>query len=150
MLMKTIVLGLGNDLIGDDAVGILAARSLAQNLNSAADVMECSISGIALMELMTGYDRAILIDAIYTGKYPPGTIRLLTASDLDAVAAPSPHYAGLPEILALAKQLQIPFPQDFKIFSIEVADPFTIGGDLTDNVRQALPELVRRVREEVE
>ncbi len=148
--MKTIVLGLGNDLIGDDAVGILAARSLKEKLAGQADVIESSVSGIALMELLMDYQRAILVDAIHTGECAPGTINILEAEELAPVAAPSPHYAGLPEILSLAKQLQLNFPQEFKIFSIEVEDPYTIGGGLTPAVEAALPNLEQRVMDQVQ
>lgn len=148
--MKTIVLGLGNDLIGDDAVGILAARSLKEKLAGQADVIESSVSGIALMELLMDYQRAILVDAIHTGECAAGTINILEAEELAPVAAPSPHYAGLPEILSLAKQLQLDFPQEFKIFSIEVEDPYTIGGGLTPAVEAALPNLEQRVMDQVQ
>ncbi len=148
--MKIAILGLGNDIISDDAVGLLAARQLRQKLDGLADVIESSVSGIALMELLIGYEKAIIVDAIHTGSCSPGTIKVLQKDELDEVAAPSPHYAGLPEILALANQLQLDFPQDIEIFSIEVADPFTIGGEMSEPVLKALPDLVRTVEEQVQ
>ncbi len=148
--MKTLVLGLGNELLGDDAVGVLAAWALKEKLGDQADVVESSLSGLALLDFFVGYDRAIVIDAVKTGRCPPGTIYELSPADLDAVVAPSPHYAGLPELLAVAKQLNLDFPKEIKIFALEVEDPYTIGNRLSKPVRKALEELVQRVYAQIE
>ncbi|HUU45208.1 MAG TPA: hydrogenase maturation protease [Acidobacteriota bacterium] len=147
--MRILVLGLGNELLADDAVGLLAARELRAPLDGQADVVESSLSGVALIELLLGYDCAILIDAVQTGDYPPGTIREFTPADLDSVIAPSPHYAGIPELIALASQLDLDFPDEIRIYAMEIADACSIGGALTDPVRAALGKLVDRVKQDV-
>lgn len=143
--MKLLVLGMGNDIISDDAAGLEAARRLRPRIGDIADVAETSVSGVALLELFVGYERAIVIDAIKTGKDEPGTIKEWFPENLDAVQAPSPHYFGMPELLALAKQLELEFPSEIKIFSIEAEDPHTIKEGLTPAVEAALPGLVRLV-----
>jgi hydrogenase maturation protease len=148
--MKTLVLGLGNDLFSDDGVGILAARALKENLIGMADVVESSLSGLALLDILMGYERAIVIDAIRTTLQPPGTISELTPADFDAAYAPSPHYTGLPELLAIADQMDLDFPKDIRIFAVEVMDTHTVGGDLTEPVEKALPLLIERVQAHVE
>lgn len=147
---KTIIVGLGNDLIADDAVGVLAARALQAELAGRADVVETALHGLALLDIFLGYDRAILLDAIQTGRRPPGAVIEIKASELDPVIAPSPHFAGLPEMLALAHQLQLEFPKEFRIFAVEVVDPRTLGGPMTPAVRDAIPELCARVRSALE
>lgn len=144
-LKKLLILGLGNELLSDDAVGILAARALREKLKDKADVVESALSGMALLDLFIGYERAIIIDAVKTGRTPPGTIFELSPTDLGAVTAPSPHYAGLPELIATAHALKLDFPKEIKIFAIEVADPHTIGSRLSPAVAHALEELVQRV-----
>jgi len=146
-MADTLVLGLGNEIIADDGAGIFAARALTERLAGKADVVESALCGMALLDLFLGYRHAIIIDAVQTLRCPPGTIHALTPGDLDAVQAPSPHYAGLPEMLALAKQLNLDFPQEINILALEVVDPYTIGGALSEPVKEALPELVRRVEE---
>lgn len=147
--MKVLVMGLGNDLIADDGAGIEAARMLQRELADApgVEVRECSMSGIALLEEFIDFDRVILIDAVKTLKRPVGTINELRLEDLGEVIAPSPHYAGLPEMLALAREMELDFPEEFIIYSIEVGDPYTIGGRMTRPVIEALPGLVGRVRQ---
>lgn len=146
MSIKTLVLGLGNELLSDDAVGILAARKLKEDCCGQAEVIESGMSGLALLELFVGYEKAIIIDAVQTGKNAPGTIYELKPSDLGNVFAPSPHYTGLPELLALAKELKLDFPKEIRIFALEVGDPYTIGGGLTGPVASAFGNLIAKVK----
>ncbi len=148
---RPLVLGLSNPADGgaDEAVGILAARELSEPLGDQADVVESSLSGLALLELLVGYQQAIIIDAICTGRDAPGTISRLSPADLTPVLAPTPHFAGLPELFALARRLELEFPQELVIFAVEVADPLTVGGAMTPAVREALPELVEQVQRQL-
>ena len=58
-------------------------------LAGVADVVESAASGLALIEDFAGYDRAIVIDAILTGRHPPGRIIEMALTDLGPVVAPS-------------------------------------------------------------
>jgi len=147
--MKTLVLGLGNELLSDDGVGLLAIRQLQNEYKGQAELVESSLHGLALIDLFIGYDRAIIIDAIQTGKYQPGEIIQLSPDDLDHVVAPSPHYTGMPEMLALAKELELEFPKEVVIFAIEVVDPYTLGGGLTPMIQEKLPELVGKIKSQL-
>jgi hydrogenase maturation protease len=150
--MRILVLGLGNDLIADDAAGPIAVRRMReawQALEAAppsarVEFVESSVSGVALLEDLVGHDRALIIDAVATGRAPPGTIHVLRPDDLGPVVAPSPHYAGLPEMLTLARELALDFPAEVSILGLEVVDPHTIGGPLSGEVTAALPALVER------
>jgi len=70
-----LVLALGNDLLGDDGVGLEAARQIAGQVDGSVEVVETGEAGLALLELMEGYERALLIDSVVTGRYPPGTVK---------------------------------------------------------------------------
>ena len=143
--MRTLVLGLGNELAGDDAVGIVAARRLRERLDGDADVVESSASGMALIEVLSGYDRAIIVDAIRSGRQPAGTIVRMDLSEVGDVVAPSLHQAGLPELAAVAERSSIAFPSETTVLAVEVEDPFTLGAPMTPAVEAAVGELVDRV-----
>ncbi len=147
--MKTLVLGLGNDLLSEDAVGIMATRALARDWSGKADFVESSQTGLPLLDILVGFDRAIIIDAIQTARFPAGTVLEFFTDDLDPVLAPSPHYCGLPELLAVAKALALPFPSQIKILALEVTDTHTIGGTLSEPVRVGLEELRLRVAQQL-
>ena len=143
--MKPLVLGLGNDLLGDDGIGILAVRRLGPECSVLADVVESGLHCAALIDLLIGYRRVIIIDAVTTGQYPPGTIIDLIPSELDAVPSPSPHFSGLPELKTLAAACNLPFPEEIKIVAIEVSDPYTIGGSISRPVADSLDRVVALV-----
>jgi hydrogenase maturation protease len=147
--VKLLVLGLGNELLADDGVGLLIIRELTKEYKGQAELVECTVSGLALLEYFVGFDKAIVVDAIHTGKQPAGTIYELVPADLGEVYAPSPHYTGLPEMIALAKQLELQFPADIKIFAMEIADPYTIGGPLTVSVRGAMEGLIMKIKKQL-
>ena len=147
--MRSLVLGLGNELAADDAVGLLVARAVREHVAGAADVIESSASGMALIEIFAGYDRAVVIDSIQTGRNPPGTITELGLEDIGRVVAPSLHHAGLPEMAAVADRLGLTFPSETRVLAIEVLDPYTLGGAVSAPVAAAVDELAWRVRAQV-
>jgi hydrogenase maturation protease len=145
-----LVLALGNDILGDDAVGLLAARRLAAALPEGIEVVEAPGGGLALLDLLEGRERALILDAILTGNFPAGTVLEFATADFAKVEAPSPHFAGLPEVLRMVEVLGIPFPSDIRILAMEVADPYEVREGLTPPVERALPALVERAREIVQ
>lgn len=142
--MSILVLGLGNDLLADDAIGPLAVLELQPRLAGRAEVTATALHGLALLDVLAGHDAAVLLDAACTGRHPVGTVFEIDPADLDAVQAPSPHFAGVPEMVELARRLELRFPQRMRIIAVEVRDPHTIGGAMTPEVRAALPELCER------
>lgn len=148
-MMKILVLGLGNDLIADDAVGIIAARELSKSLPDGVEVQESSVTGVALLERFTGFEKAIVIDAIISPENPPGEILELDPSRFTRVLAPSPHYSGFGELFLLAGEMDLDFPEEVKIFAMSVTDILTIGGEMTQKVKAAVPALVGKVEDQV-
>lgn len=144
---RTVIIGLGNDLLADDAVGVFAARELRRLRSNDINVVETSLHGVALLDLLVGYDEAIVMDAIQTGRHPVGTIVEVNPAELRPIEPPSPHYTGLPELLVLATRLELPFPRRIHILAMEARDLITIGGAMSPEVLAAIPELCRRVEE---
>ncbi|MBN2156067.1 MAG: hydrogenase maturation protease [Candidatus Lokiarchaeota archaeon] len=78
--MKTLIIGLGNPIVGDDAIGIKIVEWLQQTNLFSPNVKiqpDVSLSGIGLVELFQSYDQVIIIDSIITEKNRPGTVRVL-------------------------------------------------------------------------
>ena len=101
--------------------------------------------GLSLLDLISGYDELVLIDAVQTGKAAPGFVHELSANDLQAGAPASPHFLGIGEVLALGRQLELEMPARVRIFAIEVEDPHTVGMQLSATLEAALPVIVERV-----
>ena len=142
--MKIIVLGLGNDLLADDAIGHLAVGALEPRLAGRADVEATALHGLALLDVLAGYDAAVVLDAAVTGAHPVGEVHEIDPATLARIESPSPHFAGFPEMLDLAARLELHFPRKLRIIAVEVLDPYTVGGTMTPAVRAALPGLCER------
>lgn len=146
--MKTLVLGLGNPLLGDDGVGLQAAARLRAMISELPDVevAEDYWGGLRLMERMIGYDRAIVIDAICTGG-EPGTIHLLGPQDIPTQRSSSAHDVNLPTALLFGRQAgaQLPAQERISIIGIEAGDISTFSERLTPAVEAALPQVVELV-----
>lgn len=144
---STILLALGNDILGDDAVGLVAAEELGKGLSDDVELVAHPGGGLALLDLLAGYEKALILDCVMTGQNPPGTVLEFSGDHFMGVLGTSPHYAGLPEVLQLAAHLHIPFPKDIRIVAIEVADPFVLREGLSDEMERALPAFVAKARE---
>ena len=144
---RVVVVGLGNPLLTDDAVGVRAAELLATRLaTSGVDVVQSAWGGMRFVDLLAGYDRAIIVDAIEWRHGPPGTIYRLTPDEaIPTLRAVSYHDVSLGAALALGRTLDIPLPSETVFFAIEAQETRAFGEQLTPAVQAALPELVRRV-----
>jgi len=134
---KILVLGLGNDILTDDAIGILVAREVRRRVAhlSDVDVRETMEMGLALLDFIVGYETLILVDAIQTGHAAPGHIHEITQQQLKSLPDRTP--------------LGLAMPSRLKILAVEVADPFTFGTQMTAALQQALPIAVEKIVAEV-
>jgi len=144
---RVVVVGLGNPLLTDDAVGVRAAELLATRLaTTGVDVVQSAWGGMRFVDLLAGYDRAIIVDAIEWRQGPPGTIYRLTPDEaIPTLRAVSYHDVSLGTALALGRTLDIPLPTETVFFAIEAQETRTFGEHLTPAVEAALPELIARV-----
>lgn len=144
---KVLLLGLGNELLADDAVGLLVARKLEKRLagRPGTCVMATEESGLSLLDMVVGFDRLVVVDAIQTGQSAPGTIHVITQEDLGRIPLVSPHFVGIVEMLDLGRRLRLHMPEDIAIFAIEVQDVQTICKGMTATVKAALPGIITRV-----
>ena len=149
--MKTLILGMGNPIMGDDGVGIWAARGLKSKLDEAeATVMETGMAGLNLLELLADYDRAILIDAIKTGEGEVGKIYRLKPEVLGETRhAASTHGIDFATAIKLGDRLGLSLPQEIVLFGIEVADANTFSEKCTPEVEQAIPVVTDMVLQEL-
>jgi hydrogenase maturation protease len=147
-LVSTVrVLCLGNDLLADDAVGGVIARRAPHYLGDHVDVVYAANTGFGLIDHLLNVERLIVVDSVLTGKCDPGTVMVITEEDAAAVHGDSPHYIGLFEALALARELQLPTPREVTIVAVEVADCVTVGGPMSSAVQAAVPvalDIVKR------
>ncbi len=137
----TLVLGLGNELLADDGIGFHCARRIAGLNLPDVQVETTALHGLALLEYFLPFEQAIILDAIQTGHHPPGEILEFGIDSLASTRYPSPHYTGLPEMIDIARQLNLSFPIHITIIAMEVTDMATIGGTMTKPVAAGLDSM---------
>ena len=149
---RILLLGLGNDILTDDAVGLHVVHELQRELadHPSIDIRETTEMGLALLDYITGYRVVFIVDSIQPGKAAPGFLHELDAAALTQLTGRTPHFVGVGETLALGRQLGLPMPEQVTIFAIEVEDPFTLGTTLTPALQAALPGIVDRIRAAVQ
>lgn len=150
--MRTLVLGLGNPIVSDDSVGFRVVQELKARFNKPnLTLMESSASGLSLLDLIAGYDKLIIVDAIKTEGGEAGKIYRLGAENLGAVRhSASPHDINLATALELGKKLGAALPQQIIILAIEVADVTTFSEKCTPEVERVIPLAVSMVAEELD
>jgi hydrogenase maturation protease len=149
--MKTLILGLGNTILSDDGVGIRVVEELQSRLSDPdITVLETNVSGLSLLDIMIGYDKVIIVDAIQTVGGKPGDIYQLTPDALKVSRhAASPHDVNLVTALDLGKKLGLSMPQEIVIFAIEVADVTTFSEECTPELKPVIPVCVETVIREL-
>lgn len=152
--MKTLVIGLGNPILGDDGVGwrVVEAVSSALGSRSPVEVDTASLGGLSLMERLTGYERVILVDSVFTGKKPIGSVSQYTLSDLPDLSAghtTSAHDTSLRTALNVGRSMGVPLPEDKDVFvvAIEIENVYDFSETLSVPVEAAVPKAVKVVLE---
>ena len=144
------IIGLGNGMRGDDAVGLLAARRLRQEMGGRAQVIEAEMAGVDLIELMKGAHIVMLIDAACSGQ-TPGMIHRLDASagPIGAQFFPrSSHALGMVDALELARAMGT-LPATVIVYGVEAGN-MEAGQPLSPVVTKALDQVVERITQECE
>jgi hydrogenase maturation protease len=149
---KTLVLGLGNPILSDDGAGCRAAVVLKEKIKTPdIDIIEAGIAGLDVLDLLNGYDRAIIIDAIRTEKGKPGKIyRFGPGALADTRHTGNPHDTNIATALELGKKLKIKLPQEIIIFAIEAKDVTTFSEECTPPVNEAILECAEMVMRELQ
>jgi hydrogenase maturation protease len=133
-MKKNVIIGLGNDILGDDAIGLITARRLKNFFNDTIDVFESPNGGLELLDYLEGYENALILDSLYTNKYPSGYITVYSVNDFIPFQSSTPHYIGLPEVVNIAKELNISIPKNIIVLLMEVENPYELSTNLSNSV----------------
>jgi hydrogenase maturation protease len=133
--MKTIIIGLGNPILGDDGVGWKVAQEVKEQLHPRLPhaIEFLSLGGISLMEYLVGYERAILIDAIASDR-APGSIILSDLSempDYSAFHTTSTHDTSLQNAIKLGKAMGAVLPEQVIVVGITANHVYDFGEELS-------------------
>jgi len=151
--VRTLVLGIGNPILGDDGVGFHIAQELAKEIKDEnIDVKDTSIDGLNLLELIVGYDKVIIIDAIMTDDGEVGGICRLKPEDIGGPAQStiSAHHLNLLTTIKLGRRLfPKKMPGEVMVLAVGIQEVTEFTEEMTGKVKEAIPKVVNLVLEEV-
>ncbi len=129
-------------------MGLRVAQQLRPLLLDEPDIEidEDYWGGLRLMERMVGFDRAIIIDAIFTGA-EPGTIHRLSPGDVPTQHSASAHDVNLPTALEIGRLAgaHLPKSEDIILIGVEAVDVQTFDETLSPEVEASLPLAIEAV-----
>ena len=147
------ILGLGNPILGDDGVGIAIARAIKElrPCDPSVDIIEASIAGRFLLDLITGYRTVIVADAIITDeKAPAGSVYTLSVGDLGSVVNPyASHALDLRTTVELGKALGYELPEEIRIYAVEIKEHTVFREGLNPEVEAAVLPAAGKIMEDL-
>ena len=147
-----IILGMGNKFFGDDGVGIIIAEKLSDTLKNHQNITveETNWGGFRIIDLLSGYKNAIVVDALKTGNKPAGHIHKLDYKDfVHSVRMVSFHDVNFATAVEFAKEIGRPMPDNISVFAIEVEETDHFSETLTPKVEEAIDTCIRKIMEEI-
>jgi hydrogenase maturation protease len=150
MASKVCVIGLGNMLMQDDAVGLRVAEALKETcrFEPPIDLVDGGTAGLDLLPLIEGYEMVLFVDAIDAGE-PPGTVVTAEGDAVPSVlTACSAHHAGLSDLL-FAARLSGHLPAHVCLVGIQ-PESVDIGLCLTETIKKRLDLLSATVLERLQ
>ena len=143
----TLLIGLGNPILGDDGVGWRVLERVESELKNTSlkndvEFKYLTLGGLALMERMEGYTDVILIDSILTGQSPVGTIYSLPLSKLPNFSSghsTAAHDTSLQTALEVGRKMGIELPEDVWVVAIESEHVYEFSDQLSKPIEEIVP-----------
>jgi hydrogenase maturation protease len=146
MESDTVIMGLGNVLMGDEGIGVHSVEYLRdKEIPENVDLIDGGTGGFHLLSLFNQYDHLILIDATISDS-APGEVKILRprfASDFPRSL--TSHDIGLKDLVQTAELLdKLP---DIHLVTISIKDLRNVGIGISDSLEDSLDEVYRAVLE---
>jgi hydrogenase maturation protease len=144
--MKTLLIGLGNPILGDDGVGWKVVEEVQKLLppDSKTAVDYLSLGGISLMEHLIGYKRVILVDA-FISEDKIGSVFVYKLDEIPNYSAfhvSSAHDMTLQSAIELGRWMGAVLPSEILVVGIATHRIIDFGEEFSEPVAQAIPRAI--------
>ena len=150
--MKTVVLGIGNPILRDDGVGIHVVNQLKKYINDPnVTIDEAITGGMNLLDLLLGYDKAIIIDAVKSETGENGEVKRRPLNDFSTMHSCNPHDVSLTEAIQMAEKFgETRNPKEIIIIGVMMKEiPCEFGEELSKEIATAVPKAVDMALNEI-
>lgn len=148
--MRVAILGVGNVLLSDDAVGIHTVRALADEAAAEGiETAEAEIAGFSLLELLEGRDAVVVVDAVRLEGLASGEVVTFDVLERPAGALHlvSGHQIDVPAALELGAMTGLAMPRTVTVVGVQIEDDRTFSESMTPAVADAVTRAARTALE---
>jgi hydrogenase maturation protease len=151
MKKEVLILGLGNDILMDDGIGIGLCREMQSFFKEESINFDTlSLGGLEILEYIQGYKNVIIIDAIKTPGGIPGTVYYFTPSDFKETSnLDNLHDVSFLTALEIGKKLNMKVPENIHIIAVEIIEDLTFGESFTPEIQKRYPEIIVQVKSHI-
>ena len=147
---KILVLGIGNELAGDDIIGIKAVREVEKIGPSGVDYIQISTGGLQILESILGYEKVLIVDSIETISPEKRILKLESEDFINATFLSSPHDINFPTALEIGKKTSPELmPKLMKIIGIEIPIQEYISEKVSEETIAKMPTLKKMILNEI-
>lgn len=146
---KCLVLGFGSDALSDDGLPIKLVNDLKVVTSQKAFTFETSaVGGLELLELLEGFETAILIDTQLTSRRKPGEIHEFTPANFEETFhLSSQHDLTFHEALRFAKEMGISLPEDIRIIAIEIVENKRLSFEFSEEIEFIYLKILKEIND---
>jgi hydrogenase maturation protease len=147
-----LIIGLGSPIMTDDAIGLEVVQEIEDMHLEGVETRQEAVGGLDIIPLMWGYRNVIIVDAIQTGMYEPGTIMFFDPEDFnETIGDASAHDINLATAMRIGREMEPEMMPDKVCFiAIEAEDIGTVNEGMTPRLVEAKPSAVRAVLHQLE
>jgi hydrogenase maturation protease len=149
MASNLILIGLGNPIMSDDGIGLIVSREVHRRVPG-SDLDASSAGGFDVVDRILGYETAVIIDSMLTGKHSPGNVmRISPGSSAGTLRSGYSHGVGFLEAIKIARLCGAAIPDNVIVYGIEVEDPFSLGEEVSSRVLKKLDAVIERITDDL-
>jgi len=150
-MAKTLILGLGNDILSDDAIGPKIVYQLEKELEYREVIFKTSaLGGLEIVEMIRDFDKVLIIDAIKTKDGVPGSVYRFTPEDFnETLHISSFHDVSFLTALELAKNVDLTIPSSIEIIAIEILEDLEFSNEFSPYISEKYDSIFKEVKQYV-
>jgi hydrogenase maturation protease len=149
---KKLILGLGNDILMDDGIGPRVVRKLEEKYPlPGTEYRTAALGGMDIVELVSGYEWVVVIDAIKTKNGIPGTVYEFTTADFkETLHLTTTHDISFLSAIRLESKLGLHIPKDIYVFAIEIVEDQVFGENFSPPLQERFDRIVEEIHSKIQ
>jgi hydrogenase maturation protease len=144
-----LVLGLGSEILKDDGIGPKLIKDLKAHFTNKDFTFKTShLGGLEILELIKGFQVAIIIDGIKTYNGDVGEVYFMNSDKfIDTLHISSRHDVSFSNALKLAAELSQPVPEEIYIIAIEINEDTEFGDELSEAIQEKYVNILNSIHQ---